>query len=205
MDTRHPPTLILASGSPRRSSVLELLGLEFTVRIPEIDETVRPGEEPEDLSERLARGKAESGAAAGGLSLGFDTIVGHRGDILGKPGSPEEAVEMIERLAGETHHVFTGIAIAVPGRTESTVEKTAVRFRRIGPGEAAAYVATGEPMDKAGAYGIQGLGASLVAGVDGDFFNVMGFPVQPFQRLLERYGWRYQFGALFEGDGPDSG
>jgi septum formation protein len=200
MNTRHPPTLILASGSPRRSSVLELLGLEFRVRVPEIDETVRIGEKPEALSERLARAKAETGTTPGALSLGFDTIVAHRGDILGKPGSPQEAIEMIERLAGETHHVFSGIAIATHGRTESAVERTTVRFREIKPGDAAAYVATGEPLDKAGAYGIQGLGASLVAGVEGDFFNVMGFPIQPFQRLLEGYGWRYQFGTLIDID-----
>ncbi|MFV1988195.1 MAG: nucleoside triphosphate pyrophosphatase [Gemmatimonadota bacterium] len=196
MNSRPPPTLILASGSPRRASVLGLLGLEFHVRAPDVDETVRVGEPPEALAERLARTKATTGAAPGALSLGFDTIVTHRGDILGKPRSPEEATGMIERLAGETHDVFTGIAIAAPGRVESDVERTTVRFRDIEPGDAAAYVATGEPLDKAGAYGIQGLGASLVTGVEGDFFNVMGFPIQPFQRLLERYGWRYNFGIL---------
>lgn len=191
-----PPTLILASGSPRRAVVLRQLGLEFEVRPQDIAETPRPGEKPADLAERLAREKARRGAEAGALSLGFDTLVAHRGDILGKPSSEEEARRMLERLAGDEHDVFSGIAAATPDRVESHVERTRVRFRELAPGEAAAYVATGEPMDKAGAYGIQGAGAALVVSVDGDFFNVLGFPIQGFQSLLARFGWRYGFGTL---------
>lgn len=148
------------------------------------------------MAERLARDKAAAGAAPDSLSFGFDTVVSHGGSVLGKPGSPKEAIEMIERLSGDTHVVFTGIAAATLDRTVSAVERTTVRFRPIQDGEAAAYVETGEPMDKAGAYGIQGAGASLVVGVAGDFFNVMGFPVQRFQDLLRTFGWRYHFGTL---------
>jgi len=199
---RMPPALVLASGSPRRAHVLTQLGLDFTVVRPDVDESPLVGEGPSELAERLARLKAARGVASGAVSLGFDTIVSHRGDILGKPRDAAEAVEMVERLAGGAHDVYTGIAAATTDRVESTVERTAVRFRTLSPGEAAAYVATGEPLDKAGAYGIQGAGASLVLGVEGDFFNVMGFPVQRFQELLERLGWRYHFGRLVSASGP---
>jgi len=163
---------------------------------PDVDERPLAGEAPADLAERLARLKAARGVAPGAISLGFDTLVAHRGDILGKPRDEAEAIAMVARLGGESHDVYTGIAAATTDRVESAVERTAVRFRDVTREEAAAYVATGEPLDKAGAYGIQGAGASLVRGVEGDFFNVMGFPVQRFQELLERLGWRYHFGQL---------
>lgn len=200
-----PPRLILASGSPRRARVLRQLGLEFSIVPPEADESARPGEGPGELAERLARRKAEKVVRAGAISFGFDTLVAHRGTILGKPRDEPEAVEMIRRLAGDAHEVYTGIAAAMPGRVESAVERTTVRMRTIDLEEAAAYVATGEPLDKAGAYGIQGTGASLVTGVDGDFFNVMGFPVQRFRELLERLGWRYHFGRILPIDGAAAG
>ena len=136
------------------------------------------------------------------LSLGFDTLVAHRGEWLGKPRSTDEAAAMIARLGGEEHEVFTGIAIAGTDRIESAVERTCVRFRPLSDEDIEAYIATGEPMDKAGAYGIQGVGAALVASVRGDFFNVMGFPVQRFQELLTRFGWRYGFGTGLVADGP---
>ena len=176
--------------------MLEQLGLAFDTRVSDVDESPRPGESAPALAERLARAKASEGAEEGAVAFGFDTVVWHRDTILGKPRSPEEAVEMVERLAGDTHVVFSGIAAAAPGRIASAVEETTVRFRAIRPGEAADYVATGEPLDKAGAYGIQGAGAALVSRVEGDFFNVMGFPIARFQDLLEEFGWRYRFGHL---------
>jgi septum formation protein len=187
--------LVLASGSPRRASVLRQLGLDFEVMIPDVDETGRLGETPRALAERLARAKARHGAREGALALGFDTLVAHGPDILGKPDSPGEAREMLMRLSAGEHVVFTGIAAASVERIESEVVTTRVRFRRIERWEVDAYVDTGEPMDKAGAYGIQGMGAALVESVEGDFFNVMGFPIQAFQRLLERFELRYEFGS----------
>lgn len=193
---RPIPDLVLASGSPRRASVLRQLGLRFEVVVPDVDETLEPSELPAAAAERLARKKAERGAAPGVLAFGFDTIVVEGGDTLGKPSSEAEAHAMLLRLSGGVHDVLTGIAAAAPGRIESAVERTRVRVRRLSEEDVAAYVATGEPMDKAGAYGIQGAGASLVDGIEGDFFNVMGFPVQRFLELLGRFGLRYAFGIL---------
>ncbi len=193
---RPIPDLILASGSPRRASVLRQLGLEFQVVVPDVDETLGTAESPALAAERLARAKAERGAAPGRIAFGFDTLVVYRGDLLGKPGSEAEARDTLARLSGQTHQVVSGIAAAVPGRTESAVEWTRVRFRTLAEPEIAAYVATGEPLDKAGSYGIQAAGASLVEAVEGDFFNVMGFPIQRFLELLARFGLRYGFGAL---------
>jgi len=200
---RPIPDLVLASGSPRRASVLRQLGLPFEVVVPDVDETLRPGEPGDLAAERLARAKAERGTGPGLLAFGFDTIVVEGDETLGKPADEAEARAMLARLAGGTHEVFTGIAAATPGRIESAVERTRVRVRRLSEEDVAAYVATGEPMDKAGAYGIQGAGASLVDGIVGDFFNVMGFPVQRFLELLGRFGLRYAFGALAVA--PDGG
>lgn len=193
----HPiPDLVLASGSPRRATVLRQLGLGFRVSVPDVDETLFPDESAGSAAERLARAKAGRGAGPGVLSFGFDTIVVEGGDVLGKPADEEEARAMLARLSGGTHEVFTGIAAAGPDRIESAIERTRVRVRRLSDEDVAAYVATGEPMDKAGAYGIQAAGASLVEGIEGDFFNVMGFPVQRFLELLGRFGLRYAFGTL---------
>ena len=188
--------IILASGSPRRVSVLRQLGIAFEAVTPDIDETPRPGEGPAELAERLARGKATRGRRPGRLAFGFDTLVAHRGDILGKPDSVEDAVAMARRLSGDTHDVYSGVAAATEDRVESLTERTRVRFRALGPGEAEAYASTGEPLDKAGAYGIQGAGASLVSGIEGDFFNVMGFPIQRFLDLLDSFGLRYDFRGI---------
>lgn len=195
-DLTTPPRLILASGSPRRRDVLRQLCLEFEVRVPAVDESREPEEGPAAAAERLARAKAAEAVVPGALTLGFDTLVAHRGEILGKPTGPAEALEMVNRLAADEHTVYTGIAIADPDRMTSDVETTLVRFRALGAGEGETYVATGEPLDKAGAYGIQGLGASLVESIVGDFFNVMGFPMQRFLELLRRHGWQYAFGVL---------
>jgi len=173
--------------------VLTQLGVAFEVRVPAIDERRRANEGPAELAERLAREKATHEAEAGRLAFGFDTLVAYEGEILGKPSSPAEAVAMVERLAGAEHVVYSGIAAATPDRVVSAVEKTRVWFRDLAPGEAAAYVATGEPLDKAGAYGIQGAGAALVRSIEGDFFNVLGFPIQRFLGLLDAFGLGYDF------------
>ncbi len=194
----EPPRLILASGSPRRAELLARLGLEFTVRVPHVDESLLPGEEPAAAAQRLARRKAEAEVADGALAVGCDTLVVHRDRILGKPEDSAHAVEMLWQLQGDQHVVYTGVALAAPGRVESAVESTRVWFRSLDPRECEEYVGTNEPMDKAGAYGIQGFGAAIVERIEGDYFNVMGLPIQRLLGLLERFGWRYAFGQVVE-------
>ena len=188
---------MLASASPRRAEILTRLGIGFTVRPPAVDEAVRPGELPAVAARRLAIEKACSvRMRPGELVLGADTIVALGEETLGKPAGDAEAIEMLQRLAGRDHHVFTGLALRSDERIGSGVERTKVRFRVLARSECEEYVATGEPADKAGAYGIQGRGSALVDGIDGDFFNVMGLPVQLLLRLLDEQGIRYDFEAL---------
>ena len=189
---------MLASGSPRRAELLSQLGLEFDVQIPDIDESLIEGEAPPPAAERLARRKAEGGAREGALVIGCDTLVVHRGVVLGKPTSRVDAVEMLKRLQGDDHIVYTGVALAGAGRVECAVESTRVWFRSLDAKDCEEYVATGEPMDKAGAYGIQGFGAAIVERIEGDYFNVMGLPIQRLLELFRRFGWRYAFGKLTE-------
>ncbi len=188
------PRLILASRSPRRAELLARLGLEYSVQVPQVDESLLPGEVPAAAACRLARAKAEAAREDGALAIGCDTLVVHRSDILGKPVTREEAVAMVCRLEGEEHVVYTGAALATPERVESAVEATRVWFRSLDAKECEEYVATGEPMDKAGAYGIQGFGAAIVERIEGDYFNVMGLPIQRLLELFRRFGWRYAFG-----------
>jgi septum formation protein len=192
----QPPRLILASSSPRRAAILTRLGLEFDVLPAAVDEAILSDETAAGAAERLARLKAAASAREDTLTLGCDTLVEQDGRILAKPGSPGEAREMVERLSGGRHQVYTGIALATTDRLESTVERTQVWFRALEGREIEEYVATGEPLDKAGAYGIQGYGAAVVSSVEGDFFNVMGLPVQRLLELLRRFGWRYAFDSL---------
>ncbi|MCL7926550.1 MAG: Maf family protein [marine benthic group bacterium] len=188
--------LVLASASPRRAEILTRLALAHTVRVPETPETVFPGELPAVAARRLAVAKAKSvRAEPAELLIAADTIVALDGEPLGKPAHPAEATETLMRLSGREHHVFTGLALRTGSRTESGVARTAVRFRQLARVECEEYVASGEPADKAGAYGIQGRGAALVEGIDGDFFNVMGLPVQLLLQLLGRHGYRYDFKA----------
>ena len=190
--------MILASQSPRRRELLALVGIPHEVRPADIDETYLPGEPPRDHAERLAREKTAAIAAAepDALVIGSDTIVVVDGAVLGKPAEPAEAERMIARLAGRTHTVMTGVAVAWRGQTRSAVEEVDVTFHPLSAREIAEYVATREPMDKAGAYGIQGYGATIVARVDGDYFAVMGLPLQRLVRLLGDVGIRYPFGPL---------
>lgn len=199
-----PPSLVLASRSPRRAHLLEMLGLRFEIRPAELDEAPHAGERPAEHAERLAREKALAVSAerAGALVVGSDTIVVLDGDILGKPRDGEHAVTMLRRLAGREHTVMSGIAVVDPrGRIESAVERVIVRFRSFDGATARAYVATGEPLDKAGSYGIQGYGATLVERIDGDYFAVMGLPIVRLLELLERVGWRYDFSGLVPAEG----
>jgi septum formation protein len=174
---------------------MERLGLDFAVRVPDVDESLLLDEDPAAAAQRLARLKAEAKLDGGALVIGCDTLVVHRGEILGKPTDTEEAVEMVCRLKGDEHVVYTGVAIATSERTESAVETTRVWFRQLDPLECREYVATDEPMDKAGAYGIQGFGAAIVERIEGDYFNVMGLPLVRLLELFRRFGWRYAFAA----------
>jgi septum formation protein len=190
------PRLILASKSPRRAELLARLGLDFDIVPAELDETYIDHEMPSDHAERLAREKAISVAKENedAIVLGSDTIVIVDSDVLGKPRDRDDAVRMLRRLSGREHEVHTGIAIAHAGRVLSDLERVKVRFRALDTVECEAYVATGEPFDKAGGYGIQGYGSALVEGIEGDFFAVMGLPVVRTLSLLRAVGWKYTFG-----------
>jgi septum formation protein len=192
------PRLVLASASPRRLQLLQMLGFEPEVHAPAVDESYLAGEEPGAHAERLAREKAGAVAAAwpDAVVIGSDTVVVLDGDVLGKPRDAAHAAEMLLRLQGRTHEVATGVAVASAGALWSAVERVEVRFRAFDAALARAYAATGEPLDKAGGYGIQGVGATLVEGIKGDYFAVMGLPLACTVRLLERAGWQYAFDGL---------
>jgi len=190
--------LVLASQSPRRADVLRQLGLEPEIRPAHVDETYLPGEAPVEHVERLARAKAAAVAALApdALVVGGDTVVVDGDTVLSKPDGAEGAVEMLLRLSGSEHEVLTGIAVASASGIVSMVSRTVVRMRDYDARMVQAYVATGEPLDKAGAYGIQGQGAALVESISGDYYSVVGFPVGAFLELLERSGVRFGFGGL---------
>ena len=184
--------IILASGSPRRRELLEQIGVKnYRIVSPGVDEHVEGDPAPAELVETLSRRKAEAvGQQAGpdALVIAADTVVALDGAILGKPHSREEAVSMLTALSGREHAVFTGITVLRGDKTVTQHERTAVTFRALTGAEIDAYVATGEPMDKAGAYGIQGVGALLITGIAGDYFNVMGLPVCRLGRVLADFG-----------------
>lgn len=192
------PALVLASTSPRRRAVLEQLGLSFDVVAPPAEaERCWDGREPPDtFALEIARAKARAVASRrpGALVVAADTIVVLDGDVLGKPADPDEARRMLARLGGREHVVHTGIAIITPEGAEGAgVEATAVAIRALSVAEIDAYVVTGEPLDKAGAYGIQGLGAALVERVRGCYFNVMGLPVTRLLALLRELRYPYSW------------
>lgn len=193
-----PVRVILASQSPRRRELLTLVGIPHEVRPADVDETVWPGEAPVPHCERLARTKAQTLAAQDteAVVIGSDTIVVLEGDIMGKPRSVEEAQQMLARLAGRTHTVYTAVAVAWRGEVTSAVESVSVTFLPLTTAQIAAYVATGEPMDKAGAYGIQGYGATNIAHITGDYFAVMGLPLARLVELLRARGLAYAYGPL---------
>ncbi len=189
------PTLVLASASPRRRELLTLIGLAHVVDPADVDESVVAGEHPDRYVERLALAKAQAVAARhpGAVIIAADTTVVHQDEILGKPATVAEAEAMLARLSGHTHTVCTGMAVVHGARSASAVERVEVTFRDLTASEIAAYVATGEPMDKAGAYGIQGRGATIVERIHGDYFSVMGLGVRRIVALLEACGVRYDF------------
>jgi septum formation protein len=187
--------IVLASGSPRRRQLLELLGLPFRVVPHDVDEAVNPAEQPEAYVTRLAREKARTVAAreGGAVVLAADTTVVLRAHLFGKPETPDQAIEILRRLQGRKHQVLTAVAVAQDGRLEHALDVTDVTFRQLSDAVIADYVATGEPLDKAGAYAIQGKGAALVEGIHGDFFGVMGLPLRLALDLLARFGVPYRF------------
>lgn len=194
------PAIVLASQSPRRAHLLSMLGLTFEVMPADIDERYQPGEDPAAHAERLAREKVRAIAEArpDALVVGCDTVVEIDGHVLGKPRDADDAIAMLMRLQGRAHTVATGVAVAHAGTVRSAAEQVGVRFRSFDQRIAECYVATGEAGDKAGAYGIQGFGATLVEHIDGDFFSVMGLPICRLIRLLEESGWRYEFPRLVQ-------
>ena len=189
------PAIVLASGSPRRKQLLEMLRIPFRVIPPDVDEHVLPGERPDVYVTRLSRAKAEAVVprAPGDVILAADTTVVLDGTIFEKPTSPANAVEMLSRLQGQTHEVMTAVAVARDEKIEQALDVSRVTFRPADRATLEAYVATGEPMDKAGAYAIQGLGAPLIERVEGDFFGVMGLPLRLALDLLARFGRPYRF------------
>ena len=190
------PRVILASQSPRRRELLTLVGIAHEVKPADIDERYLPGEAPRAHAERLAREKAARIATPDAVTIGSDTIVVVDGDILGKPVDEVDAARMLRRLSGRSHTVVTAVAVDWQGRIESGVEEVGVTFNALGDDEIAAYIRTREPMDKAGAYGIQGYGATIVERVDGDYFAVMGLPLQLLVKVLRRLGLRYAFAPV---------
>jgi septum formation protein len=180
--------LVLASGSPRRAALLDQLGLVYEVAIPDVDESRRPDERAGDYVERLAREKASALATAGAVVFGADTAVVHEGHILGKPAHPEEARSMLRRLQGQVHEVFTGVAVSWDGEIRSLVDVTEVEMLAMTEEEISDYVDTGEPMDKAGAYALQGRGGMFVAAITGSPSTVVGLPIHLVPRLLAQSG-----------------
>ncbi len=184
--------LILASSSPRRQHLLRQLGLAFDVLPSGVDEELNGSEDPEQHVRTLSLQKAQAAGrrVSEGIVIGADTIVVLDGHILGKPKDPDQAVSMLQHLSGRTHEVFTGFTLLdrPSGRSVTEVERTLVKFRPLSPPEIRAYVATGSPMDKAGAYGIQDdFGAIFVEGIQGCFYNVVGFPLTKFYLSLQQF------------------
>lgn len=184
--------VILASQSPRRRELLGQMGFtDFLIRPAQGEEILDPDLTPAKLVEELSRQKCAEVARSAheeDLVIAADTVVAYEQTVLGKPHSVEEAKEMLAALSGREHTVYTGVTVSRGGRTLTRHEATAVRFRTLTEEEISSYVATGEPMDKAGAYGIQGYGSLLVEGIRGDYFNVVGLPVCLLGQMLAQFG-----------------
>jgi len=190
--------VVLASASPRRRQLLDLIGITHEVRPADIDETMRPREAPRRHAERLAREKASAVAERDPdlITIAADTIVVVNRKVLGKPRDADDAARMLALLSGREHVVTTAVAVSRGKKLRSAVEEVRVKFRRLRDDEIEAYIATGEPMDKAGAYGIQGFGATIVERIEGDYFAVMGLPIVRLIGLLRDVGVRYRFGSI---------
>jgi septum formation protein len=190
--------VVLASSSPRRRELLNLIGIAHEVRPANLDESMRPRETPRRHAERLARDKASAVAMRDPdlITIAADTIVVINRKVLGKPVDKEDAARMLAMLSGREHTVITAVAVSRGKKLRSAIEEVKVKFRRLREEEIEAYIATGEPMDKAGAYGIQGFGATIVERVEGDYFAVMGLPLVRLIGLMREVGVVYQFGSI---------
>jgi len=190
--------LILASASPRRAQILRDAGMRFEIARANVSERRKRGETARVLTRRLAHAKADAVVRKFGakppeaIVIGADTVVEVNGELLGKPPSRAAAREMLVKLSGRTHRVVTSVAaIRLPGRAERiATESTRVRFAPLGVDEITAYVATGEPLDKAGAYAVQGIGGRFIEMIDGCYFNVVGLPLARLYRMLIDLGWQ---------------
>ncbi|MDO4315036.1 MAG: Maf family protein [Oscillospiraceae bacterium] len=184
--------IVLASGSPRRQELLRRIGItEFDIRVPETEETYPDGLTPREIVEYISREKADAAmklCSDGEIVITADTMVFLDDQRLGKPADEDDALRMLTALQGRHHTVCTGVTVRQGGRSITESESTEVYFRPATEAELRGYIATGEPMDKAGAYGVQGKGALLVERLNGDFFNVMGLPVLRLSRMLGRFG-----------------
>jgi septum formation protein len=182
------PPLVLASGSPRRAEILTAVGWEFTKWVPDIDESERAGESPENYVKRLAREKA--GAAArvgpGKLILAADTTVVVDGGIMGKPDDREHAVQMLRKLSGRWHDVLTGVALNFNGNVTVGIETTRVKFSEMSDAEVEFLAKMGDPLDKAGAYAVQAQAALFIEQIRGDYWNVVGLPIGLVYRLMRK-------------------
>ena len=191
--------IVLASGSPRRQEVLQRSGItDFDIRVPETEESYPEGLSPRQVVEYISREKADAAAklcTEDEIVITADTMVFLDEARLGKPADEADALRMLTSLQGRHHTVCTGITVRQGGRSLTESESTEVYFRPATEAELRGYIATGEPMDKAGAYGIQGMGALLVEKINGDFFNVMGLPVLRLSRMLSRFGVSFLDGA----------
>ena len=184
--------IILASQSPRRKELLERMGIrDFETISPNVDESAFHGLPPEELVRRLSAEKAAAVAGKVGedaIVIAADTVVALEGAVLGKPADELDAFKMLSALSGVRHQVYTGVTVCRGGEKQTAHEVTDVTFRELSEREIEDYIATGEPMDKAGAYGIQGYGALLIQGISGDYYNVMGLPVCRLSGMLSRFG-----------------
>jgi len=189
LDKKTQPLLHLASSSPRRRAILEALQLDFTVEAVEVDESRVANETPQQMVLRLAVAKANAATVdASRFVIGSDTVVTLGNDVLGKPRDQDQAIAMLLRLSGRGHRVLTGVALRAPGGVQTTLSTTDVYFREISRDEALAYWQSGEPRDKAGAYGIQGLGGAFVEAIQGSYSGVVGLPVFETTCLLQNAG-----------------
>ena len=184
-------SLVLASASPRRRELLEQMGLEFEIKVAEIDEQRLQNEKPADLVLRLASEKALSVLKPNAIVIAADTVVAIDDEVLGKPKNASDARTMLKKLQGRRHFVYSGFCVHDGEKTISEVVATEVVFRKVSDAEIDAYVASGEPMDKAGAYGIQGGAAKFISEIHGDYYNVVGLPICRLSTVLtEVFGWK---------------
>jgi septum formation protein len=190
--------IVLASTSPRRAEILREAGITFEILATQVDEAILPGETATAMVARLAEAKARAAAAqldadiCDCIVVGADTTVELNGEIFGKPRDTDHAREMLIQLGGRTHHVLTGIfLLRLPGNsTRAAVEKSCVTFAPLSESELDAYVATGEPLDKAGAYAIQGFAGRYIPKIEGCYFNIVGLPLARLYKLLRELDWR---------------